>query len=520
MSRSTGDWRREISNTLHQIYINNTLIKGLRSFEALLERIRASWEKVRRGRDDYEADNFRDNNLKWLGKYNFKQKSGSWIGRYTERNLVGHKNAEKRKLADGINVDKRACHIPGEDLLVSNAVNETRLTDKMPSGESMTIYEELIRDLDIIASANDGNVEELFAAELESFEKEFDQHVVDATKNLREQLMISVGYRFLIMSAKLKIENTDKEIEKESELARKLSKCLRNDRYSLNDFGEILSQKVEDDIENESDERREIARLKESILLADCLIGLQRRDIRLSEKLIQEMSSEIQRRKDVLSMLEYENGCHVPRKSNHTVWERNEIAVDISRKRFHSASFDGLLTEMSELTNQDSVFYSRDGPCVEATIQSKDGTQSYYELPEEIFIEHDESSLQTKEHKLFNQDRHVTQKSFGSNNAIIKESNDLFGDGNEASFASEFSDYNQFLIETLSQSHEDSLCDTLIARLSVGSNIIKIPNEIADVKEDVFYHVNNAPRALGRSKRGKGRNFFRQTVYRTKAIEV
>jgi len=90
------------------------------------------------------------------------------------------------------------------------------------------------------------------------------------------------------MSVKLTIANTKREIEREEELHSILTNCMRGESYLQSQQGDVMNEKVNKNvndnsfsgdatIEKESEEGQEIARLKESILLADCLINKQKK---------------------------------------------------------------------------------------------------------------------------------------------------------------------------------------------------------------------------------------------------
>eukprot|EP00112_Aurelia_sp_Birch-Aquarium-sp1_P004252 Seg1479.7 transcript_id=Seg1479.7/GoldUCD/mRNA.D3Y31 product="hypothetical protein" protein_id=Seg1479.7/GoldUCD/D3Y31 len=73
--------------------------------------------------------------------------------------------------------------------------------------------------------------------------------------------------------------------------------------------------------------------------------------------------------------------------------------------------------------------------------------------------------------------------------------------------------------ETLHDSYLDYKCRRWIKRLTVGSNLLRVPVEKYQ-NTKLTNHMKGAPRALGRSKRGKSRSPVKDTIYQSDIVEV
>ena len=569
-----------IRDTLHRISMNKIIIAGQVDFIWLLERV---YTRLKRGKERIsQTDTGAD--LKCSEKYNSKQRSFE-SGKdnditntdFVRKSIAGKRQDKKYNRqhdAAGIVV----CTTPGDSLKTRNTLGFLNgyYIGKMGKLENMTVCEELNRDMDAIASSpHDEILDDEMFEEIGQFEAEITKQLDEARKDLRNQLMINVGYRFLIMNVKLKIANAEEEIGKEKRLEKTLSKCLEINRRSQSekeistserirsnagddDDADDVDDRVDDRVDGvgstrddddwgddatdeDSEERQEIERLKESILLADCVIDMQKSEIKASKKLIQDMCLKIEEMKTELDVvdrnerkgtlsLNYENRGISIDKSLCTGIEKQLIGTFPVVESFPKEAFEGNnLNKISDTDRENSVQYSMNDHNTETSYTVENNKHSI-EL-----IDKDTSSCSESNTAILMKDGLGSTTNRRSDTEIIKNKH-INGCVNKSQLirkstqdphrchpaATECLNVTSDLIAQGYQSFEDSLCEIWLEKLSIVSNLMKIPNEARDEEEaeHVTYYVKDAPRALGRSKRGKCRSWFRQTVYRTKAIAV
>ena len=574
MHKEPGDVGLDIRDTLHRISMCKIIIAGQTDFIGLLEQIFTCLKrnKERTSKSDTGAD------LKWLAKYNSKHHSfesrtdsdKTNIGFKISRKIIAEKRQHKKFNRQHDAAEIEICARPGDSVKISETLgygfSNCYYTGKMGKLENITIYEELVRDLGVIASSHNETLDNEMLDEIGKFEVEITKQLDEARKSLRDQLMISVGYRFLIMNVKLKIANAVEEIEKEKRLEKILSKCLDNsshlqsekevasserikktlvnigddnyDRFSVG--GARDDNKLGDDvIDEEGEKRQEIERLKESILLADCVINMQKSEIEASKILIQDMCSKIKKKKAELEavdrgerngMLSSSNEISGIGKGVCTGIEKQLITnVPIAKSSPKQAFEDNNLNKILDNDVEHSVQYSGDEHSIEKSYTDEINRQNIELIGKSM------SSCRESDTAILLKDGLDSATNGLIQTEIIKNK---YSNGyeNESglihkpppysySFPSAapecFNVTSDFIVQNY-ESFEDNLCEIWLEKLSVVSNLMKIPNEVREEEEaeNVTYYVNDAPRALGRSKRGKCRNWFRQTVYRTKAIAV
>ena len=563
-----------IRDTLHRISMNKIIIAGQVDFIWLLERVYTCLKrgKERTSQNDTGAD------LKCSEKYNSKQRSfesrkDSDITNtnFLRKNIAGkrqHKKYNRQHDAAGIVV----CTTPGDSLKTRNTLGFSNgyYIGKMGKLENTTACEELNnRDMDAIASSHDEILDDELLEEIGQFEAEITKQLDEARKDLRNQLMINVGYRFLIMNVKLKIANAEEEIGKEKRLEKTLSKCLEINRHDQSEKEVASSERIrnntgddddadddrvdgvgstrddddwgDDATDEDSEERQEIERLKESILLADCVINMQKSEIKASKKLIQDMCLKIEEmkteldvvdrneRKGTLSLDDENRGISID-KSLCTGLEKQLIGTFPVVESSPKEAFEGNnWNKISDTDRENSVQYSMDDHNTETSYTVGINKHSI-EL-----IDKDTSSCSESNTAIMMKDGLGSTTNRRSDTEIIKNKH-INGCVNKSQLirkstqdphrchpaATECLNVTSDLIAQGYQSFEDNLCEIWLEKLSIVSNLMKIPNEAREEEEaeHVTYYVKDAPRALGRSKRGKCRSWFRQTVYRTKAIAV
>ena len=550
MSSGSGDLDSNLRSTLHQICMNEVVIKGQCDVEALLERLTTCVEKATDKKNEENFEKGEREDLKWLEEYKLKEScfeskedEEEWSVDLQKLTANNHFRIRKK-------TQKRICHTQNGGISKENTVNGGLVNcdccAKMPHLEGMTIYEELIRDLQVIASASDEIFENEFEAETKALENEIEKQLKNARKNFRDDVMINIGYRFLVLNMKKKIMDIEKEIEKEKRRELKLTKWLKSKRdFSIKNIS--YDDDNEDDavFEKDTEEGKEIARMKESILLADCLLVMQKRELKVGKQLTAFLSSQVEIKKEILGVIEKDMSidtespfrmkstdfiCEGTTSVNGSLqtndwsyeymnlWNEGESKLESMLASDSLQSSDESRNAFSDTKDnnydtEDTSYYSRDGPSIERVC----GIQNTLKYSHQGLHDYncvDYRNLPKNERNLKNDkimEMEAARISQDSNNNVSIHLDDL------SNYLGNFHD----ITEIISKCYEDNLCDIWLERRSASSNLIRIPYEAhEDETEHVIYHVNDAPRALGRSKRGKGRIWFRQTIYRSKAIAV
>ena len=518
MKTVPGEEEFDIRKTLHQINVNHITLGGQADFDALLQRI-GSCSRRKDASIDQQIPQLKVKlDLTWLESCNLQQKSSQNRGDNETLNI--ELEISRNNLKEQRNEDLTGRYDTAEKTfdhkVVSNVDEEIRLggpnskdSSELGNIKNMTIYEELIRDLDVIASSQDNLFDDERMKEIEEFDNLLTKQLGEARKELRNQLLIGVGYNFLILNTKLKISNTKREIEREEELQLILSSCMKNESYvqSQQDddvMSEKVSKSVDDNcfgvdlsIEKESEEGQEIARLKESILLADCLINLQKSELKASNELLHIICSKIKHKKAELDLLVKSNRVSAD-DVNCVGCRSNDFDQYNDSKNILPTQFSLDSARESGIGESYSVCYPRDGPSIEKSrlIQYEEKEECRHDKSESCYKE-DRCGHFVKLEEESGPEKNITDTPPISPTSVPK-----------------------FLFLSCDD-YEDNLCEIWLERMSVASNLLKIPHEADEEDiEHVAFQANDAPRALGRLSRRKQKPRFKQTVYRTKAIPV
>ena len=516
MKTGPGDEEFSIRKTLHQINANQITLKGQADFDSLLQRI-YSCSRRKDVRINQRRSQPKDKvDLTWLEGCSLQQSSSQSRGDNETSNI--ELEISRNSLKEQRNKVLTGSYNTAEKIfshkVVSEFCEEIRLSaphskciSDIGKKKNMTIYEELIRDLNVIASSQDNLFDDEVMKEIEEFSDLLTKQLEEARKLLRNQLLIGVGYNFLIMSVKLKIANTKREIEREEELHSILTNCMRGESYLQSQQGDVMNEKVNKSvndnsfsgdatIEKESEEGQEIARLKESILLADCLINMQNSELKTSNELLQIICSKIKHKKAELDLLEKSNG-----ERRVSVDGANcagcKSSDDDSKKILSTHTSMGSARE-SEISKSYSMCYPRDGPSIEKSrvVQHKGMEECRHDKGESCYKD-DLYGHSIKLEEESGPEKDITDTPPISPTSVPK-----------------------FLFLSCDD-YEDNLCEIWLEKMSVASNLLMIPHEAHEEDiEHVLFQANDAPRALGRFNRRKQKPWFKQTVYRTKAIPV
>ena len=516
MHEKSGVRFRDIKSTLHQIYISEIIIKGQQNITRLLDRL--CWQQSRKELHREESLLIQKGSLKKIDEPpkchcrkanqnkidDFTSVSGKFISvsALTETEYQSNSRVIDRDL----NCSKYNWE---RDIDSFNEPGEVDCRTVMRQKRDLSICETSSTDLEGIAPVCTNN-EEGIIAEIQAFEETLERSLHEAEKCLHEQLMIKIGYRYLIQSVSLRIIEIEKELKQEKERGRRLVKIFQKRKLkSVKIRDEDLeSYTVKDEACKERNEFMELLRIKESILMADCIISQQRDEIVTSEKLIKEFDFCILKKTEELNKLEKQRYL---RKSN-----------DLARPHDCSGSLNNIWREGCDKENN----YFEKSSFKELQIFSPNGFGGEKHCP----MLCGGVSYDCKDFARLNGYRcsgcgkiivdchkngvdHRTDK-LQSSDEVCNCLNELKSEGTSFGLKAEL---NSFHTNILSQHYLYHECDSWCYRLKAASKMLQIPSE---TRLESMNEANNAPRALGRSRRSSIKQLPRDAIYRTNSIAV
>eukprot|EP00795_Rhopilema_esculentum_P011369 gene11369-21564_t len=529
MHEKSGVRFRDIKSTLHQIYISGIIIKGQENITRLLDRLclhqsrkepnreeslliqKGSLKKVeeppkchcRKVNQIKKCEHLVSNGFKEGKIDDFSSVSGN----FNSFSALKETEYQSRVVDRALNCSKYNWE---RDIDAFKDSAEVDCRTAMRQKKDLSICETSSTELEGIASVCTNNEEEIMA-EIQAFEEMLERNLREAEKCLHEQLMIKIGYRYLIQSVSLKIIETEKELKQEKERGRRLQKICQKRKLKSVKVGDedTESYMVKEQACKERNEFMELLRIKESILMADCIISAQKDEIVASEKLIKEFDFCISKKTEELNKLEKQ------------IYSRK--SYDLARPHYCNRNLKNIWLEGC---GKDKNVYEKSF-FKELQIFSANGFGGEEHCPMLCGSDSNDYKDFARVSRCFrcsdcgkigvycnkNGVNDCTDK-LQPSNEVCDCLYELKSEGTSFGLKAEL---NSFHTSILSQHYLDHECDSWFYRLQVASRMLQIPSE---TRLEPMNEANNAPRALGRSRRSSIKQLPRDTIYRTNAIAV
>ena len=443
-----------------------------------------------------------------------------------------------------------------------------------------TSVEKIGTEFDCDVLSEDIDILDRLENEIIEFNGQIEREIKQVETNLYHYMMINMGYSFLILKEKAKINQAEKEIKRLKVIWKDCKDILKNEQLSLEAF-ELRRQKLEERLDGnllEWQDNLEILRLQESIIMADVIIARQREQIVSGSKLIHNLDEIIREEKQALRALEecmnseqgmtsdgndndnFENlgsldirrdssryqetgiqlkysletyDHHVEdrscdhRQSDNVVSNEN---LDFAKERNTTCKIP--LTFENEINKDDNTSQERkkisetscifetdtitEETCMEANFLTNNTTK---ETKKKVNL------LTDLDKNMITKDRNAAHEAKTASKHVIEHQNYFNTNEKQGSISKESNPATSLPANSTSgydiyrDSYLDYKCQRWMKRLTAGSNLLRVPVEKYPIT-NLTNHRKGAPRALGRSKRGKSRNLVKDTIYQSDIVEV
>ena len=389
--------------------------------------------------------------------------------------------------------------------------------------------------------------------EIIDFNEQLEREIKQAETNLYHYMMINMGYSFLILKEKAKIIQAEKELKRLKVFWKDCKDILRNEQLSPEAF-ELRREKLEGRLDGhlfECQDNLEILRLQESIIMADVITERQREQIASGSRLINNLDQIIREKKHVLRALEecscQETGFQLKyskKTEDHCLEDKScdhrqsyngmsNENLDIAKER-NTALKKIPFTFENEVNKDDNTSQERKKKYETSCVIETDTTTAGTCLEANLLADNTINETNKKVNLLtdlgkdmINQDRIAAHEPKAASIHVLEDQNSLDTKDKQKqasiskrnNLANSLSENSTSGYEIFGDSYLDYECQRWIKILTIGSNLLRVPVEKYP-NTTLTNQRNGAPRALGRSKRGKSRSSVKDTIYQSDIVEV